>query len=400
MEFLPFFLILLVATFFSAVFQRLHIPWVVALILGGIIIGPFGFDLLEIDETIYFLGQIGIVFLMFMAGLETKVSDLRSSSGSLFTIATFNTVIPFLAGFILALFFEMGISAAILLGIIFISSSVGVVLPSLQSNGLLSTRPGRVITSVVVFEDIFSLFLLAIFLHIVIPEAGFSNLPLWAFLPLFFLSLVVLRFIIPKIKWLVSLKEQTPSEIDEPKEDEYGSGSSNDLRVILVALLGTVVVFGFLGIHPIAGGFFAGLVLSDTITSKKIKERFRTIGYGIFIPIFFIIIGVQTDLGVFTKMEGVLILTVSVVLTSMISKFLSGFLGSKINNMSNKEASLVGASSMSQLSITLAVAFTGVEAGIISEDLATALVTLTIVSTLIAPLLIRWLARDLDIKVV
>jgi len=75
-EFYPFFVVLFAAVFFSTVFRRLHFPWVIALILGGIIVGPHGVDILEINETISFLGQIGLVFLMFMAGLETQFSPI------------------------------------------------------------------------------------------------------------------------------------------------------------------------------------------------------------------------------------------------------------------------------------------------------------------------------------
>ena len=76
-ELLPFFLVLFTGLFFSEVFRRLHIPWVIALIIGGIIVGPFGFGWLEETATISFLGEIGLVFLMFMAGLETRLSSLR-----------------------------------------------------------------------------------------------------------------------------------------------------------------------------------------------------------------------------------------------------------------------------------------------------------------------------------
>ena len=76
-HFLSFFLIFLVALLFSAAFKRLHFPWVIALIVGGVVIGPFGLELLEVDQTIGFFGEVGLIFLMFMAGLEVKLSSLK-----------------------------------------------------------------------------------------------------------------------------------------------------------------------------------------------------------------------------------------------------------------------------------------------------------------------------------
>lgn len=394
MEFLPFFIILFVAVLFSAIFQRLHVPWVITLIIGGIAVGPFGFGWLEIDEKLYFLGQIGLIFLMFMAGLETKLSDFRAESRDILTVAILNAGVPFISGMALALVFGMDLIAGLLLGTIFISSSVGVVIPSLQTYGLLSTRPGKIIASVVVFEDIFSLLILTVFLRYFLPDAGLLDISIWSYLALFFVSFLLLRFLVSKLRWFFFFNKE------DVTGDEESSELSHDFRIALTVLLGTVVVFGFLGLHPMVGGFFAGLLLSDTITSDKLRERFKVAGYGIFIPVFFIIIGAQTDIGVFFDLGKVFILATAVVCTSMFSKVLSGFFGGKLIGMSIKESLLIGVSTLPQLSITLAIAFIGVELGIITENIATSLVLLTIISTLIAPILINRIGQKLDVKVV
>ncbi|MGM0628838.1 MAG: cation:proton antiporter [Patescibacteria group bacterium] len=394
MEFLSFFIILLAAVFFSEVFSRLHVPWVVTLILAGVIIGPFGFGWVDIDENIYFLGQIGLVFLMFMAGLEIKLSEFWESSKKLITVTALNAGIPFLAGMALAFGFGMGSQEAFLLGIIFISSSVGIIIPSLESSGILSSKPGRIITPMVVFEDILSLLLVAVFFQMAMPDEGGVSFSPWTFLSLLIISVVLLRILVVKIKWLFTLKEGV--SFNEQKDTEL----SHDFRVVMMVMIGTVVIFSILGLHPLAGGFFAGLILSDVVGDRKLKRRFKVVGYGIFIPIFFVIIGVQTDVGVLFKLNSVLFLAVSITLVSMFSKLLSGFLGARLVGMNVKESVLLGAASVPKLSIALAVAFTGVEAGLISEDLATALVFLTLISTLVAPILVHWIAGKLDIKVV
>src|SRR6056297_1743740 len=97
-QFFPFFLIIFAGVFFSMIFRRIHVPWIVALILGGILIGPFGLGILSITPTIEFIGQIGLVFLMFMAGLETNLSRFKHFEGKLVWLAFINAVIPFCAG--------------------------------------------------------------------------------------------------------------------------------------------------------------------------------------------------------------------------------------------------------------------------------------------------------------
>ncbi len=386
MEFLPFFLVLFAAVFFSEVFQRLHLPWVVALILGGIILGPFGFGW-EPGETISFLGQIGLVFLMFMAGLEIRFSEFRKSQGQIALVSLLNASIPFVVGFSVAYFFGFSIEASILLGIIFISSAVAVVIPTLESNNLLGSKPGKIVTPVAVFEDIFSLVLLAIFLQMIDPVR--EGLPIWLFLLLLVISVIVLRIIIPKIQWILS-----PNEEDRKKDPQ------EDFRATLAILLGTVVIFSLLGLHPIVGGFFAGLILSDSIKGPELKSKLRIVGYGIFIPIFFIVIGAQTDLGAFLQLGVVFALAIAVVFSSMFSKFISGYIGGRLIGFSKWESALMGTSTLPQLSITLAVAFTGVELGILTTNLATTLVILTIVTTFLTPILIKWISRKLDIRVV
>lgn len=387
MEFLPFFLVLMAAVFFSELFQRLHLPWVVALILGGVIIGPSVLGWLEPVGFIDFLGQIGLIFLMFIAGLEIRLSGFKQNWQDVTAVSILNSGIPFLAGFGIAWFFGMGLEASILLGIIFISSAVAVSIPSLESNKLLGTGAGKLVTSVTVFEDIFSLVLLALFLQIVVGSPG-EGLPIVLFFILFILSVVVLRLVVPKIQWLLSLNQPA----DESSERSFLS--------IFAILIGTVVIFELLGLHPIVGGFFAGLILSDSLVNPVLRDRIRTISYGLFIPIFFIVIGAKTDIWIFHELTGVILLTVLVIIGSIVSKFVSGYLGGRLLGFSNTESSLIGVATIPQLSITLAVAFTGVELGILNENLATALVALTIVTTFSAPIIIRSIARRMNIRVV
>jgi len=374
--FYPFFIVIFAAVFFSMLFRRLHFPWVIAMIFGGMLLGPYGFKVFETNTTIDFLAQMGLVFLMFMAGLETKFSTFKVYKKNVFTIAVFNGLLPFFAAVVLAQLFGYSWSASLLLGIIFISSSIAVIIPSLESNKLAETRIGRSIVAATVLEDVSSLVFLSLFLQVVDKTA---RLPLPIFYLLLFFSLVLIRWLLPKVRW-VFLAGQKEEEAD-PFQQEF--------RSVLFVLLGTVLVFEFLGLHPIIAGFFAGLVLSESIKSETLKEKLRTVSYGIFIPVFFVVVGTKTDIGVFIESKSSLFLTISVVLVSVFSKYISGTIAGKILKFTSRQSSLIGAATIPQLSTTLAVVFTGVEMGILDNALATAMVVLSVVTVFIAPILIK-----------
>jgi len=114
-QFFPFFIVIFAGVFFSGLFKRLHFPWVVTLLLGGMIIGPHGLDFFNVDQTINFIGQIGLVFLMFMAGLEVKLSGFtRDFRGSLFWLSFLNSVIPFIVGYGIGYLFGYGLIHSLL----------------------------------------------------------------------------------------------------------------------------------------------------------------------------------------------------------------------------------------------------------------------------------------------
>jgi len=374
-----FFIILFAGVFFSALFARLHLPWVLALIVAGIIIGPNALGIFSPNETFEFLGEVGLIFLMFMAGLETRFSSFRKGDSSVYAIGFINGAIPFIVGVAVALFFGFGFTTALLLGIIFISSSIAVVIPSLDANKILHTRLGQAIVGSTMIQDITSLILLSILLQSSISPL--TGLPLPVFYVLLIAVIVGLRWIIPKLEHFFAHISTADDKVFQ-----------HELHSVFVTLIGTVVVFELLGLHPIVGGFFAGLVLSDSITSSALVEKLRAISYGIFIPVFFIIIGTKTDITALVAGGDVLLLSISLILASVLSKLGSGWIAARLVGYNTSESMLIAATSIPQLSTTLAVAATGLALGILSQELTTALIMLSIVTTFISPILMRLLS--------
>lgn len=381
-DFYPFFLIVFSGVFFSMLSIRTHIPWTVMLIMGGILLGPSVFDLIEINSTIDFIGQIGLIFLMFMAGLETRLTQFREFKGSLVLLAFLNGFVPFLVGVGLVLLLGYGLMTALIVGIIFISSSIAVVIPSLEVSGVINTKLGQSVVITTVLQDITSLVLLSLLLQTVTPV---TEVPLYVFYPVLLGVLVALRLFIPKLReWVVQFAGDSPGLFQL------------EFRSTFLILIGTVIAFELLGLHPIVAGFFSGLVLADSIKSKVLKDKIKTISYGVFIPTFFIVVGLETDVRVFSDIGNV-VLTVFLIISSLlIAKYVSGYVASRLVGFKPLESKFFAATSLPQLSTTLATAFVAFNLGLLDQVLLTSLVLLSIVTVLVSPILIRTHARRLS----
>ncbi len=372
-ELSSFFLIVFIGVFFSMVRRRLHLPWVVALILGGVLVGPFGLGLLEVTPVTSFLADIGFIFLMFMAGLETHTSAFEGFKGKLLLLSFVNGIIPFVVGVSIGVFFGYGWLTSLLVGVIFIASSIAVVIPSLEVRNLLHTRLGQSVVMTSVIQDITSLGLLSVLLQSYSPV---TSLPLVVFYPVVIATIIGFRYALPRVMVLISGMTKDTRDVFQ-----------QEFRSMFLVLLGTVVVFELLGLHPIIGGFFAGFVLAGTVTDAALKEKLRTISYGIFIPMSFVIVGLRTDLSVFTSDAHGWPIIVAVIAGSMLSKLGSGYLGARMVGFPPDQSLLFSISSIASLSTTLAVTFAAFTLGILDQTLVTAMVTLSVVSVLVSPTL-------------
>ena len=353
-----------------------------ALIIAGFIVGPFGFNLLEVDASVEFLGSIGVVFLMFIAGSSVKAKTLKNVGSDSILLAVLNGGIPFFVGALIGIIFSGDLLTALIMGTIFISSSVAVIIPTLESSKLIGTKLGKTIISATVFEDIVSLLLLAFIFQEV---SGNNDFPLPIYIFVFLGVVLLLRFLVPFAHaWFH--KQRKGKDLFE-----------GELRFIVVVLLAVAIIFELLGIHAIVAGFIIGMLLSDVLSKEEINQKIRTISYGIFIPIFFLVIGVKTDLSIFSSLVSVTLIVV-VVLGLVISKTLSGYLAGKVMRYSGRESLIMGIASLPQLSTTLAVAFAASEINLLDKDFTTSLVILSIITTFIAPLIIKLVSSKFSVE--
>jgi Kef-type K+ transport system membrane component KefB len=256
-DLLSFLIVIAAGLFLSEFLRPYHLPYVIVLILSGMLIGPHALGLFEPDVTISFMGEIGLIFLMFMAGLETRHKQMSKEHKDVAMITILNGGIPFLVGTGLALYLGYSWISSLLLGTIFISSSIAIIIPSLETSGLLQKRLGKAVLGATVVSDVLSLILLALILQAFGPH---TEIPFPLFYVMIFLFLLFLRSFIAELREFFLEHHKCRSD---PFEDE--------LRFTFAVLLGTVLIFEVMGLHPILAGFFAGMSLNGhgaEITSK------------------------------------------------------------------------------------------------------------------------------------
>jgi len=379
--YLIFLIILASGLFFSEIFKRLHLPYVIALIAAGIFVGPIGFNIVNLTPPIEFLGSLGAVFLMFMAGLEVRTDVLTKNKKKLIMAALINGGFPAVIGFSVTLYFGYDFLASLLIGTIFVSSSIAVIVPSLEEKGLLSSDIGSIIVGTIMIEDVGSLFILSILLQTADPTAV---------IPLFQHSLQLLFFYIFGLKAILP-KIETAFFRWRARE-----GFEEKLQFVFITLVAVAVYFELLGMHAIIAGFLVGPILSESIRHEHIEKKLHTISYGIFIPLFFIIIGIETDLTAFHKAGDAYLLTIALTGTLISKKFFSGHLAGYLAGYERVENALVGFSSIPQLSTSLAVVFTAYELGLLDSSLQVSIVLISIITVLISPFVVGLIAKYFD----
>jgi Kef-type K+ transport system membrane component KefB len=368
-------LILLFGLIIPDLFKKAKLPFFTSLILIGSVFGPFGFGLVQIDNVIEFFGFLGAAFLMLLAGLEVKLEHLEKVGKKILLMAALNGILPFIAGYAVMAALGYNWLTAMLVGTIFISSSVAVIIGTIKSAHFFDSEVGKTVISMVVIEDIFSLLVLAMILQGVSPVTAFP-------LPIYFVILIASVFLLKK--FIPVIAEYFFRHIYR-KHDQY----EMELRFILVILMTVLLYFAGLGVHPIVAAFVVGLILSDIIKTEEIHTKLHTIGYGLFVPVFFFIVGMDLDLGLLFTFELTNIVMISVILASLGSKFISGYIAGRATGMSKKNSSILGIATTPQLTTTLAVVYAVATLNILDELVVSTVIILSVLTTVLSPFLLN-----------
>ncbi|MCK5684596.1 cation:proton antiporter, partial [bacterium] len=344
---------------------RKKIAPVFMLILIGLLFGPSCINHIKENHTLSFFGELGVIMLLFTAGLETDISSMKKSGIPGLAVATGGIIIPFAIGFSLGKIFDFSTMRACFIGVIMTATSVSVTVMTLWELKQLKTKIGSIILSAALIDDIICILLLSILLSI---GTGVGNLAMSLVKMISFIVFTCLAgfFIFPPFLNMTK---------------RFKAPEAN-----LSIAIGLMLVFCGLaelaGIAPITGAYLTGLFLGLTPSKNNILEKTEVIGNAIFIPLFFILIGLQTDVTVINSSNLGFIL--SFVLLGILGKIFGSGIASLFLKYSAKDSLKLGVGMMPRGEVALVVIAAGKKLGVIQAIEMNATIMLVIVSAALA----------------
>ncbi|MTH06574.1 cation:proton antiporter [Turicibacter sanguinis] len=373
-------LILLSTKGLGLVTKKFSMPQVVGALLAGLVLGPAMLNVLHETDFIKQIAELGVIVLMFTAGLETDLQELKKTGKASFVIAVFGVLVPLLFGFITASFFNQtstaeGVSHTlqnIFIGIILTATSVSITVETLKELGKLNTRAGNAILGAAIIDDILGI--VALTLITSCADSSVNIVLVLGKVILFFVFAILAGMLFYKffIYWV----------------QRY----NRDMRRFVVISFVFCLILAFLaeewfGVADITGAFIAGLILSNTSCVHYITSRFETISYMLLSPIFFASIGIQVDLSGMN--QTLLLFTIVLVVIAIISKIIGCGLGAKLCHYSTKESLQVGVGMVSRGEVALIVASKGAALGLMSAVNFGPIVVVVVITTIVTPILLK-----------
>ncbi|MGL4337110.1 MAG: cation:proton antiporter, partial [Turicibacter sp.] len=333
-------LILLSTKVFGLVTKKFKMPQVVGALLAGLILGPAMFNILNETDFIAQVAELGVIVLMFAAGLETDIKELKKTGKASFIIAVLGVILPLVGGFtVAALFNNTGQSADsqlallqnIFVGIVLTATSVSITVETLKELGKLNTRAGNAILGAAIIDDILGIVALTI-----ITSMADSSVHIGIVL-----GKIVLFFVCSIVVGLLFYKFF----------DKWVRRHGKDMRRFVIisfvfCLLFAFCAEAFFGVADITGAFIAGLIISNTPSAKYITSRFETMSYMLLSPIFFASIGIKVDLSGMNV--SLLWFTITLLVVAVLTKIIGCGLGAKLCKYSTIESLQVGTGMISR----------------------------------------------------
>ena len=388
-SFLLFLAIIMISTKILGLFTRkIHMPAVVGALVAGVILGPSCLNLITLTgDTGVFLEQmaeIGVILLMFNAGLETDLSELKKNGVASFVTALIGVIVPLIGGFLgYAFFFHTDFSdydevlKAVFVGVVLTATSVSITVETLREMGKLKGKVGTTILGAAVIDDIIGIIVLTIVTSL--KDTSVSPITVVLKIVLYFVFIAVLIFVLTKLK--VFVEEQ-----DEKRRT----------AIICVALcfILSYISEEYFGIADITGAYFAGLMLCTMKVGPYVARRCEIPSYLIFSPVFFASVGLKVTLGGMDA--SIWIFAIILLVIAILSKVVGCGLGAMICGCTGKEAFQVGIGMISRGEVALIVAQKGYASGMLDDVLFAPIVLVVIVTTLITPILLKLVMKDND----
>ena len=363
-----FLTLMLVALVFPVVAERVGLPGVIGLVIGGLLVGQEGLGLLELPGVVSQLGGFGVLYLMFLAGLELDLDVLQKGLRQAVTFGLLTFALPLGLGLAAALLLGYGAAAAVLIGSFWASHTL-VSYPTVRRHGLSRDPAVTATLGATILTDSLALVVLAVVVAIETSTGTPSVIGAQLAIGLSILGVVAFVLLPRLTTWFFR-----------------GLGQDGVLRFLFVvcSLLGVAVIADLAGTEPIVGAFFAGLALNRYVPdSGFLMRRIEFVGIAILIPVFLISVGMLIDLSVVTSARTLLLALVFTGVT-VVAKYGAARLTAQFFGFDHDRVTVMFSLSVAQAAATLAAAIVGFEAGIIDETTVNAALLVILLTVLLA----------------
>lgn len=381
-EFLLWIALILISTkVLGLLCKAVNLPEVVGALLAGVILGPSALNLMSMQgdtgTLLSYVAEMGVIFLMFSAGLDTDLKELKANLGASFITALIGVIVPLIGGMIgYALYFGEDLSnydqmlQSLFVGVVLTATSVSITVETLREMGKLSGKVGMTILGAAIIDDILGMIVLAVV----------SSMKDTSVKPAAVLIKIVLYFVLILVLFLAT----THLEFAFSKND-------HKRRVAIFAIafcfiLAYVSEVGF-GIADITGAYFAGVMLCRSKIRDYVDIKIHDVSTVFFSCIFFASVGLKVTMGGMTLKIWLFAVILTVI--AIITKMIGCGLGAKICKFTWKESLQTGVGMISRGEVALIVAEKGRQVGLISEDLFAPIILVVIITTLITPILLK-----------
>ena len=367
--------ILLSTKVLGIVTKRFALPQVVGALLAGLLLGPAMLGILQETTLMDQLAELGVIVLMFNAGLETDLGELKKAGRSAFIIALTGVLVPLAGGFALAALFNPGsemLMQNIFIGVILTATSVSITVETLKEIGKLSTRSGNAILGAAIIDDVLGIVALTI-----ITSISGTGTNVWLLL-----LKIVAFFAISVVVWILLHRAV----------EWWFKRYDRDKRRFVVISFAFCLLYAFFaeevfGVADITGAYIAGLIFAKTPRVTYLQDRFDTLSYTLLSPIFFASIGLKV---VLPEMSGTIILfSILLIIWAVVSKILGCGLGAKLCRYSGQDSLRIGVGMISRGEVALIVANNGIAVGLMKDEFFGPVVLMVIATTILTPILLK-----------
>ena len=372
-------LILLSTKVLSLVTKRFKLPQVVGALLAGLILGPAVFNIIHETDFIKQLAEVGVIVLLFNAGLESNLSEFKKSGKTSFIVAVMGVMIPLIGGTILAYCINHGkvenvsvFVQNIFIGSVLTATSVSITVETLRELGKVSTSVGNIIVGAAIIDDVLGMLVLTIITSL--AGSSVSVIKVIVKIVGFFIFSIIVGIITYKLfnKWV----------------DKYDIDKRRFVIVsFVICLLLSFSAEEFFGVADITGAYIAGLVLSSNKETIYITKRFETLSYILLSPVFFASVGLNVKL---PDLNGeIVIITIALIVVAILTKIIGCGLGAKLCGYNNMESIQIGSGMVTRGEVTLIIASKGLSLGLMSSYFLTPVILMVVFTSIFTPILLK-----------